>query len=225
MLRIPSGLSLFVALVIFMAFFLWMPANLKRDDPLTPVSDTARLVPAQARTQSPDSAAEHFGVTIGRPDGPPRIQLAQVDPQGRAADVACSTCHSMREPNSLNRTPQDLDEFHQGMVFDHGKLTCYSCHNPSNSNTLRLADATAIEYRDVMDLCSQCHGTQATAFEHGAHGGMNGFWDLTRGPQQRNNCIDCHDPHSPSFPKMIPTFKPKDRFLSSSDQSAASGQH
>ena len=68
-----------------------------------------------------------------------------------------------------------------------------------------------------MTLCSQCHGPQATAFEHGAHGGMNGYWDLTRGPQMKNNCIDCHDPHVPAYPKMIVGFKAKDRFNTPAD--------
>jgi hypothetical protein len=67
-------------------------------------------------------------------------------------------------------------------------------------------------YENVMTLCSQCHSKQAESFAHGAHGGMNGHWDLSRGPQMKNNCIDCHDPHVPKYPKMIVGFKPKDRF-------------
>jgi hypothetical protein len=64
----------------------------------------------------------------------------------------------------------------------------------------------------VMDLCGQCHGPQARDYAHGAHGGMTGYWDLSRGPRERNNCIDCHDPHAPAFPKVRPVFAPKDRF-------------
>ena len=79
--------------------------------------------------------------------------------------------------------------------------------------SLRSADGRRIPYAEVMTLCSQCHGSQATAFAHGAHGGMTGFWDLSRGPQMKNNCIDCHDPHAPQFPKMVVEFKPRDRFL------------
>jgi predicted CXXCH cytochrome family protein len=99
------------------------------------------------------------------------------------------------------------------MPLAHGMLACYSCHNPDDADALRLADGTSVAYPDVMTLCAQCHGTQARDYEHGAHGGMNGYWDLTRGPRTRNNCIDCHDPHSPEFPSMQPTFKPRDRFL------------
>ncbi|EMI53972.1 cytochrome c3 family protein [Rhodopirellula sallentina] len=153
-----------------------------------------------------------FPVVIHQPDGPPRVKLAGLDPQGRTGEVACSTCHAVRQPNFENKTTETLDEFHQGLVVAHGNLSCYSCHNPDGSDTLRQADGTKIEYQDVMTLCSQCHGPQATAYAHGAHGGMNGHWDLSRGPQVKNNCVDCHDPHSPAYPKMVVGFKPKDRF-------------
>lgn len=151
-------------------------------------------------------------VIINRPSGPPRVELAGVDPQGRSASVACSTCHNTRKPNFENKTAATLDEFHQGMVFDHGTIACYACHNPQDADTLRLADESSVSYPDVMTLCSQCHGQQATSFAHGAHGGMNGHWDLKAGPQMKNNCIDCHDPHSPAYPKMVVGFKPIDRF-------------
>jgi len=155
-----------------------------------------------------------FPVLINQPEGPPVIELDVLDPQGRKATMACSSCHSQREPDHENRTSADLSEFHQGLEVIHGNLSCLSCHNPSDYDTLRLADGSTVEYRDVMQLCSQCHGPQATSFANGAHGGMTGYWDRTRGPQMKNNCVDCHDPHQPAFPKMIPTFKPKDRFLS-----------
>ena len=159
-------------------------------------------------------SAPRFTTTINRPSGPPTIKLQSPDPQGRMGEIACSTCHSVREANFANRTPADLDQFHQDMPMDHGSLTCYSCHNPEDADTLRLADSTVVSYPDVMTLCSQCHGIQARNYHHGAHGGMNGYWDLSRGPRTRNNCIDCHDPHKPEFPSMQPTFKPRDRFLS-----------
>ena len=97
----------------------------------------------------------------------------------------------------------------------HGDLSCLSCHNPDDYGTLRLADQRAVLYRDVMTLCAQCHGPQYRDYLHGAHGGMNGYWDLTKGPRTRNSCIHCHDPHAPAFPSMRPTFKPRDRFLES----------
>ncbi|WP_339909455.1 cytochrome c3 family protein [Symmachiella dynata] len=106
-----------------------------------------------------------------------------------------------------------MDEFHGGMAFSHGAVSCLSCHNDQDYDALKLADGRRVEFTEVMTLCAQCHGPQMIAYQHGAHGGMTGHWDLTRGPQVKNNCIDCHNPHSPQFPKMQPTFKPRDRFL------------
>lgn len=155
-----------------------------------------------------------YPVDISRPSGPPRIRLADDARVDQSGLLACSACHSLREPDLTNRSPADLTEFHLSLEFAHGGLSCLSCHNPDDYDALRLADGTRVEYIDVMTLCSQCHGPQARDYAHGAHGGMNGYWDLTRGPRTRNNCVDCHDPHVPAFPKMRPTFKPRDRFLS-----------
>ena len=161
----------------------------------------------------PVEQPERFPVTIRRPSGPPLIELQQPDSQGRVGQATCSTCHSIRAPNLENRTPSDLKQFHQDMPMTHGELACYACHNPNDSDTLRLADGSAVEYADVMNLCGQCHGRQAKAYARGFHGGMTGYWDLSRGGRVRNNCIDCHDPHVPQFPTMQPIFEPRDRFL------------
>ena len=154
-----------------------------------------------------------FSVEIRKPSGPPRVTTGLSDAHGNSVTAACSTCHTTRQPNPLNKSVKDLDEFHVGMSFSHSTVSCLSCHNSSDYESLKLADDSRVEFSDVMTLCAQCHGLQMNDYLHGAHGGMNGYWDLTRGPQMKNHCIDCHNPHSPQFPKMQPTFKPKDRFL------------
>jgi len=186
------------------------PRDFRADDHAAQVA--AAQLASEGGEPSETKTTKLYAVTVRKPDGPPRIELAGVDPQGRSATVACSTCHTVRKPDFKNVSAADLDEFHRGMTFDHGKITCYACHHPDGSDTLRLADGTSVAYENVVTLCSQCHGPQATAFAHGAHGGMNGHWDLSRGPQQKNNCVDCHDPHDPKFPKMVVGFKPNDRF-------------
>ncbi len=238
--RFIEVLTLCTCCIVLSFLVLWQPASPQRANTHTNEQDSGRdsalsttqAVGAQAQADSDAQVRRtNFGVTIRRPPGPPRIELAGTDLQGRSGSVACSTCHAVRKPNLENVSAETLDEFHQGMTFDHGKIACYACHNPANSDSLRLADGRAVQYQDVMTLCSQCHGPQATAFAHGAHGGMNGYWDLTRGPQTKNNCVDCHDPHAPTYPKMIVGFKPKDRFNSPTQHdsqhqgSAADDQH
>ncbi|MEQ9617098.1 MAG: hypothetical protein RLN60_03590 [Phycisphaerales bacterium] len=156
-----------------------------------------------------------YPVFIKRPDGPPRVIVGKKD-DGSPLTASCTTCHNSREPNPANNSANDLELFHQGLIYSHGDLGCLACHNDQNYDTLRLADGREVPFVDVMTLCAQCHGAKARAYENGAHGGMNGHWDLTRGPRVRNNCVHCHDPHSPSFPHMTPTFKARDRFLNPS---------
>ena len=168
---------------------------------------------ARSETREVPFVSKRFKTTVRKPTGPPVIELVEPDPQGRVGTLACSACHNLLEPNPATRRTEELDQFHQQLNFAHGNLTCLACHNPSDYDTLRLADGATVVYPDVMTLCAQCHGPQATAYEHGAHGGMNGYWDLNLGPRTRNNCIDCHAPHQPKFPQMSPTFKPRDRFL------------
>jgi formate-dependent nitrite reductase cytochrome c552 subunit len=128
-------------------------------------------------------------------------------------NVACATCHSVKAPVTSQRGGAGLRSFHTGLVVTHGNLTCLSCHNATDYSTLRLADGSPVAFDRVVDLCAQCHGPQAKAYRHGAHGGMSGYWDVTRGEQVRNQCTHCHAPHAPAFPSMQPTFKPRDRFL------------
>ena len=170
------------------------------------------------RTGDNSHAEKRFAVNINRPAGPPVVHV--LDDAGVMQTLSCTVCHTLREPDVNNRSTADLDQFHQDISFVHGDLSCLACHNPDDYNTLRLADQRSIAFRDVMTLCAQCHGPQHRDYLKGAHGGMNGYWDLSRGPRTRNGCTDCHNPHSPSFPAMVPTFKPSDRFLSDPDLNA-----
>jgi len=164
---------------------------------------------------SAPATEERFAVEYNRPEGPPRLDTGALDEMGKPITVSCTVCHTTKEPNFARNTSEDLDLFHQGLVFNHADLTCLSCHNADNYDSLRLVDGRSLAYPDVMNLCAQCHGQQYRDYEMGAHGGMTGYWDLSKGPQHRNNCIECHDPHFPAFQGMIPAPGPRDRFLSS----------
>jgi len=137
----------------------------------------------------------------------------RVDGRGQPLRVACLTCHSLRRPTALPSTMSDLREFHQGMSFAHGALSCGSCHVIGDQTSLHRADGSLVAMTEAIELCRQCHGPQARDYDHGAHGGMNGAWDRSRGPRTRNHCVDCHDPHVPAFQPMHPVLPPRDRGL------------
>ena len=155
-------------------------------------------------------------VYISRPSRAPRVETSVVDSLGRPVTVSCSSCHATREPNYDNNRSSQLEVFHQNLTFKHGQLSCLSCHNPDNYDQLRRADGRALQYPQVMALCGQCHGPQARDYARGSHGGMTGYWDRSKGPRNRNNCVDCHDAHAPAYPKVRPVFPPKDRFAPAS---------
>jgi hypothetical protein len=154
-------------------------------------------------------------VTIKSPEGLGLLRTHETDALGRPVGVACSTCHGSdaRDTRALKERPEQLVEFHTEMVFDHGELSCSSCHHPDDRDQLRLADGQALPFTDVMNLCAQCHGTTYRAYQHGAHGGMKGHWDLSQGPRERNNCISCHNAHAPAYPVVVPAPGPRDRFF------------
>ncbi len=219
--RTRSGVSLLAILascvlgvVILSISFLWVQTRDSHSSEKTSVTNP-RSQSLSSAEDSPKTKSVKNQITIRQPAGPPRMDIGLASMHGEKLSVACSTCHTTREPNIANRSTADLDEFHKGMSFSHGNLTCLACHNPKDYDTLHLADGTPLSFQEVMSLCSQCHGTQRRDYDHGAHGGMTGYWDLSRGPRVRNNCVDCHNPHQPKFPKMNPTFKPRDRFLES----------
>jgi len=167
-------------------------------------SEGANLAPS-------DAAPKRFGTTIiaSRELG----TLATRVGEEQFAGVMCSTCHTLDIDKTPAEYPGELEDFHTGMKFTHGTLTCNSCHNPDDRNTLRAANGKVVEFADTMELCGQCHGPKLRDYHRGAHGGMNGYWDLDQGPRTRNNCVNCHDPHAPVFPKMMPAPPPRDRFF------------
>lgn len=166
---------------------------------------------------------DHYPVVIiGHPEIP-KVYADVATHTGEEAMVSCSVCHTTRTPDLSNRSAETLDEFHQGLSYAHGQLSCLSCHNQDNYDTLRLADGSPVEFTETMRLCAQCHGPQYRDYQNGSHGGMVGYWDLSRGPRIRNACTVCHDPHAPAYPQLIPVFPPRD--LSSPDNSHETQAH
>jgi formate-dependent nitrite reductase cytochrome c552 subunit len=174
------------------------------------ISSGARTAGATSRPAEVTNAFK-FAVVINRPPGPPQVATGQTNFHGQPVFASCVACHTTTKPNLESRRTEDLDQFHQGLKYNHGNLTCLSCHNSTDYDTLRLADTRAVEFSDSMTLCSQCHGPQRRDYDLGLHGGMNGHWDLARGGRTRNTCVDCHDPHTPAFPLVLPVLPPRDR--------------
>lgn len=104
--------------------------------------------------------------------------------------------------------------------------SCYGCHSQQDRNKLILKGDEEIAYADTPLLCASCHGTTFRDWERGMHGRTNGFWDKERGPQVRQTCTQCHDPHSPAFAPLAPLPGPNTRLMGEPvDQDAHHGGH
>jgi len=136
------------------------------------------------------------------------INTGGADATGKPARAPCLTCHAFKKASDENARADSLQKFHQGIKLQHGGLVCLTCHRAEGRDTLGLADGRALDYVAVKSLCGQCHAKRLQEYERGAHGGMTGYWDLSRGPRTRNLCTDCHDPHAPRVPLVVPAPQP-----------------
>ncbi|MEE9404985.1 MAG: hypothetical protein V3V20_08825 [Algisphaera sp.] len=188
-----------VGLLVLVGFAAWAASS-------GPVGPPAPALQTELPAQHP--------VVIHQPAGPPVIDTGLRDAKGQPITANCTTCHATREANRTTNDGAQLVDFHTGLHSNHGGLTCVSCHNDEeNYSSLHRADGRPIAFEKQIQLCAQCHGPQHRDYVNGSHGGMTGYWDLTRGGRTRNTCTDCHDPHAPQIPLVQPVFAPRDRFL------------
>ena len=145
-------------------------------------------------------------VLEGLPIGPP-------DVTGRPTVAPCGTCHEPGEATPLPVDASDIAGPHVGLELHHGEIVCASCHAAEDRSALHLASGTTIPMTDALRLCAQCHGPQYRDYKMGSHGGMQGHWDLAQGPRTRNNCVNCHSPHTPQIATVQPAPGPRDRFF------------
>jgi hypothetical protein len=150
-------------------------------------------------------------VEVALPTGLGVVDGPETDVLGAPVGVGCDTCHGPEPAESWAARPGE--PFHEGVEIAHGELSCDACHDPADRRLLRLADGTRLAFPDAMRLCGQCHGPQRRDYGHGAHGGMAGYWDTRRGPQERAHCVACHRPHAPAIGRFLPVLSPRDRGL------------
>lgn len=170
---------------------------------------------------APHSRQAKFETEIRAAPGSGKLELHGAQNKGRTLN--CHVCHmgsdARRSLSKRIEQSRDSEDFiHKDVELQHGDLSCASCHDQNAGAQLHLADGTPVSTQDTMKLCAQCHGPQYRDYQQGAHGGMQGHWDLSRGPRQRNHCRHCHGAHRPAFPLVRPVAPPRDRFLHSQEK-------
>jgi len=124
----------------------------------------------------------------------------------------CSECHS----NPLKEIQNvDIKKAHWNIKLNHANqevMNCVTCHNGNNINTLKSLTGHSIDFNKSYKLCSQCHQKESKDWKGGAHGKRIKSWAP---PRVSLTCVNCHNPHSPSFdtkwPAVFNTQKVKER--------------
>ena len=130
-------------------------------------------------------------------------------------DFECYTCHEEGKKQELKFNDKQqlvVPDEHSDIVMGHGthgrNNNCFNCHNEQDLTQLQTRDGEPIKFEDSPRLCGSCHGPTYRDWELGIHGRTSGYWDRAKGPIDRKQCVNCHDPHSPKFPGRKPAPPP-----------------
>jgi hypothetical protein len=123
----------------------------------------------------------------------------------------CSKCHN---GNKIITKYNIKKPFHDIQIKHKvGNRNCYDCHSNHNYNMLTLRTGKEVSFNTSQNLCGQCHGIVKRDWDLGIHGKRLGGWMKN---YRKMLCIECHNPHNPTFPKMqaLPLLKGEDKFNS-----------
>ncbi|MEI6675659.1 MAG: cytochrome c3 family protein, partial [Verrucomicrobiota bacterium] len=105
-----------------------------------------------------------------------------------------------------------IPDEHSDIVMGHGthgrNNNCFNCHNDANLLRLQPRDGRELKFEQSTLLCGSCHGPTYRDWEAGSHGRTSGYWGRAQGPFKKQDCVNCHNPHSPKFPGRKPAPPP-----------------
>jgi hypothetical protein len=145
-----------------------------------------------------------------------RQSLAELTRSGAdTSEFECYVCHEQAKPPVLRYDAEHnliIPKEHENIVMSHGRHNrnnnCYNCHDESNLELLQVRDGRELKLADSTPLCGSCHGPTYRDWEAGVHGRTSGYWNRKLGAAKREDCVSCHNPHSPKFPPRQPAPGP-----------------
>ncbi|SHG56199.1 cytochrome c3 family protein [Winogradskyella jejuensis] len=123
--------------------------------------------------------------------------------KGQIKSYACIECHS-KPLEQMSNSSFDGKRAHWDIKINHASIEtmdCATCHNPKNMNNLNSLTGKDIDFNLSYKLCAQCHSSQFEDWKGGAHGKKVAGWAP---PRASMTCVNCHNPHNPSFDKRWP---------------------
>lgn len=117
----------------------------------------------------------------------------------------CQNCHRTKALEYLPQKHKPNLE-HKNIQLAHGKkeMSCNFCHNKNNHNFL-FKSVGDNDFTHTTFVCQTCHEDVFKSWKAGTHGKRTQGWNK----QVQYQCLECHDPHSVSFPKMKAQPPPK----------------
>jgi hypothetical protein len=127
----------------------------------------------------------------------------------------CYACHEEGKKQELKYDDKKqlvIPDEHSDIVMGHGthgrNNNCFNCHNDENLLRLQSRDGQDLKFEESTQLCGSCHGPTHRDWEAGSHGRTSGYWDRSLGSFKKQDCVNCHNPHSPKFPGREPAPPP-----------------
>jgi len=217
---------LFLTLTAVLLSDIWgTPASspsIKPADPVFTNTATIRISAKELFEMEADTSGMDCGA-CHEPGSPPEIKRdadsnvilppAHVDLV--YSRMNCAACHRESEAKELEWDDDGntiVPAAHRHEFLQHGfnkqNNDCYNCHDKQNLAQLKLRDGRTLNLTESTLLCAGCHGPTYRDWNAGIHGRTSGYWRAESGSRDRKGCTSCHDPHSPTFPKMIPAPAP-----------------
>ncbi len=141
--------------------------------------------------------------------------LVRAKDEDALSDFDCYACHEKGKPPTLRYDANQrliVPKEHSDIVMGHGEQgrnnNCFNCHDENNLELLQTRDGHFVKFQDSPQLCGSCHGPTYEDWEVGAHGRISGYWNQKLGAITRLACVNCHNPHSPSFQGRKPAPGP-----------------
>ncbi|MCH9659448.1 MAG: cytochrome c family protein [Bacteroidetes bacterium] len=132
--------------------------------------------------------------------------------KGQIKSYACIECHSKPLAQMSDLAGKKA---HWDVKLNHANsetMNCVTCHNGNNMNHLKTLTGLEVDFNISYKLCAQCHSNQFEDWKGGAHGKKVAGWPP---PRASMTCVNCHNPHSPSFeskwPAVLNTQKTMER--------------
>jgi len=132
-------------------------------------------------------------------------QFAILNRTHQIQSFKCTECHNIPLEELKNTKPEMGEKSHWNIKLEHASsdvMDCTTCHSNDDMDVLHTITNKPVSFDESYKVCAQCHQTQFKDWTGGAHGKRVGGWAK---PVIRKTCVNCHNPHSPSFPHKLPS--------------------